>query len=259
MLHCATVRDLLPQYMKNKVSPETRADIEAHIKTCPVCTELVEAKTRESHPTGNYLRPKQLLILGGAIALVLILVALLLAFFFLPAPIPKDSMTYGELRAEIFQHEKNFLLAISTKGDDFVREIPIGGFYESAMWSADGQYLVLRYRENGYTCTGIYDAKNRTIRYLDSSMTRVIRYYNSAFSFLSGETSAEEGMHYAPWAWGASSDKLLVFAKGIDPDGYTRHGYFLYSLYDGTIDGVIGFEDSYLDIPATDIPFPPAP
>ena len=258
MLYCSVIRDLLPQYKKNTLSAETRAAIEAHIQSCPVCAELVEAQTRRAQPTGTHLCTKQLIIGGGIIAAVLIAIALLLSIFFLPEPIPKDSLTSGDLTAAIFQEQKVFRVVISSEDSVFQREFPISGFYETAMWSKDGKYFVLRYLKDGYTCTFIYDTANRVARYLDNTMTNLIRYYDSAFTFLSGNTNKDEGMHYAPWAWGATDHTLLIFAKGIDPEGYTHTGYFLYSLIDGTIDGVIGFADSYLDIPAQDMPFPVA-
>ena len=258
MLQCSVVRDLLPQYKKNTLSAETRAAVEVHIQTCPTCAELIEAQTRQKQSSGSYLRPKQLLILGSIIAVVLIVIALLLSIFFLPEPIPKDSLTGGDFTAAIFQEEKIFRVEISSEESPFQREFPISGFYETAMWSKGGKYLVIRYQKDGYTCTFIYDTANRVARYLDNTMTNLIRYYDSAFTFLSGNTNKDEGMHYAPWAWGATDHTLLIFAKGIDPEGYTRTGYFLYSLTDGTIDGVIGFTDPYLDIPVRDMPFPTA-
>ena len=258
MLHCSIIRDLLPQYKKNTLSAETRAAVEAHILTCPTCAELVEAQARQKQPAGTHLRPKQLLILGGAIAAVLIVIALLLSIFFLPEPIPKDSLVCGDFTAAIFQEEKLFRVVISSEKAEFSREIPVSGFYETAMWSENDRYFVLRYQKDGYTCAFLYDTSSRTARYLDSSMTKLIRYYDSAFSFLSGDTNKDEGMHYAPWAWGASDYEILIYAKGVDPEGYTHTGYFLYSLTDGTINGVIGFTDRYLDIPVLDMPFPPA-
>ena len=115
MLHCSIIRDLLPQYKKNTLSAETRAAVEAHILTCPTCAELVEAQARQKQPTGTHLRPKQLLILGGSIAAVLIVIALLLSIFFLPEPIPKDSLVCGDFTASIFQEEKLFRVVISSE------------------------------------------------------------------------------------------------------------------------------------------------
>jgi predicted anti-sigma-YlaC factor YlaD len=44
---CAIIQDLLPLYIDQICSPETKAAVEEHLKTCPECRRIHEAMIRE--------------------------------------------------------------------------------------------------------------------------------------------------------------------------------------------------------------------
>ena len=46
-MNCNIIQDLLPLYIDEICSPETKAAVEEHLKTCPVCKKTYEAMVRD--------------------------------------------------------------------------------------------------------------------------------------------------------------------------------------------------------------------
>lgn len=89
-LNCAVVRDLLPLYVEDLVSPETKEQVECHLEGCPECRErrermgvnlpaLAEENLREAVPLKRVYWRLALIILGFPVWFPLLLSAAVVA------------------------------------------------------------------------------------------------------------------------------------------------------------------------------------
>ena len=63
---CSVIRDLLPLYIAQVCSPETEAEVEAHLKTCDKCRSIYADMIREmKHTTPNAAIPNEKAIYIG--------------------------------------------------------------------------------------------------------------------------------------------------------------------------------------------------
>ena len=244
MLDCAIIRDLLPQYYHNTLSDASRAAIKEHTLTCPVCAGLLEQQNAAPQPISHKSQHKRVFFLA-AIPLLLSAVLLILHLQNTGASTLLRCPDTG-WSASVQQQNNAFTIQILESGI-LVDTISSPGTYESALWCPGGGFLAVAYHKDDHSCTMIYNTDSRVLRHLDSSFTQTLRYQNSAFSFLSGNTSAWEGMDYIPWIWSRNGSRLLLYGKGTAVDGWSYTGYFWYTPHDGTISDVTGFDSRFID------------
>ncbi len=262
MLNCEIIRDLLPQYGGGTLSSASTAAIEEHTLTCPVCAKLLEDKSVQVRKAKTHsLRQNRLRrwLPISALGLILLLAAVLLLSKLLPDPAisgwQRIDCAGTDWSAKIQQQGDSFTLRILIENTQ-IKQLSLEGVYQSALWASDGAYLAVGYTKSDHTCVCIYNTANGTTRQLDEAFTTALRYQHSAFSFLSGQTSQHEGMHYIPWVWDHLNYSLLVYGKGTASDGWSYQGYFWYDPFEGTIGGVTGFDHKFLDIPDSPTPLP---
>ncbi len=89
-LSCSVARDLMPQFAEGLLSPESEAQLKAHLASCPACREICSQMTAPEPPAADetteidYLkkvkRGRRKLLIAAAAAVALIAVCLTLFF-----------------------------------------------------------------------------------------------------------------------------------------------------------------------------------
>lgn len=256
MLDCTIIRDLLPQYNSGTLSQASKDAIELHTLTCPVCAKMLEDQNaRATQQETSNLRKVQLrkwipMVFLVSLALILLTVAALLLpkVFQTPAPAAQHQLPCKntDWSANVQQQDDSFEVRIFSK-DTLLKTLPVEGVYQSALWNETGTYLTICYTISGHSRVCIYSTASRVVRYLDNTFTLSLRYHHNTFSFLSGQGNTSLPMEYTPWLWDHANERLLVYGLGEDAQGWSYAGYFWYSPGDGTVSGITGFDDKFIN------------
>ena len=184
---CNIVRDLLPLYVENMASDETREFVEAHLSKCPECNEIYDSmlETKEDEKLGldeKEVQNKEILpllivkrklnkkrivtsIIAVVISLVILLVAGTVAYSVIDKHNKEAEIDYGESQRYSIEDRKAAV-------DDILNTIYAQGFgYDiiSIRFAGDAACLEEweQYGEDSIHALDIDDCSNFMVFYID--------------------------------------------------------------------------------------------
>lgn len=256
MTQCAVIQDLLPLYLDDLASAESRQEIEAHLSCCGQCRLVLE---RMRTPVSDY-SPRQeeafrrvlkkqnrrvtkrvalmtalLLLLAGLIVLAALWFSH--AFFYVGSfSSPDGSVTtrvYSRDITEFVPEQDHFTLVDE---GDFTGTTVLWGSFDGLWWSANGKYQVVSLLDDGECWLTVFDYVRNTGSNLDN------RLRNGIYGLEDFSDTAVDDVEFRFLQWSQYESSMLIYFSYVNHDGLDRDGYFWYSYTDGTVTGVAFLE-----------------
>lgn len=256
MNECAVVRDLLPLYLDDLTSEQSRQELEHHLEGCPQCRAVLE-QMRAPIPAytpageGEFRRVMKqqkrritkrvawmtalLLLLAGVIVFAALWFSH--AFFYVGSfPSPDGSVTtrvYDRDITQLWPEKGHFTLVDEGR---FSGTTILWGSFDGLWWSANGSYQVVSLLDGEQCWLTVFDYVRNTGNNLDNRLRNGI-YGREEFS----DATLDE-VEFRFLQWSKYENSMLIYFSYVNHDGLDRDGYFWYSYTDGTVSGVAFLE-----------------
>ena len=110
MLNCHIVQDLLPSYMEGLLSPETKAEMDAHLAECEACRAVRDAMAAdipaEKAPASHrdFLRRINRRRIAGAVISAVVTLGCAIGLYFMEFSV--DATDTGRLEAALVEYNR---------------------------------------------------------------------------------------------------------------------------------------------------------
>lgn len=242
MNECAVIRDLLPLYLEDAVSEESRQEIERHLDGCAGCRAVLEQdgachrvpKQPKKRVTKRAVWVTALLLTGLAVLAVLWFSH---AFFFVGSFASPDgavtTRVYDRDISEFIPAKDHFTLVDQGA---FSGKTVLWGSFDGLWWSADGKYQVVSLLADGECWLTVFDYVRNTGSNLDNRLRSGI-YEREEFS-----DAVLDDVEFRFVQWSPYDSNMLIYFSYVNQDGLDRDGYFWYRYADGTVSGIAFLE-----------------
>ena len=190
--NCAVVRDLLPNYIENLVSDETKNYIDNHISNCNECKEtlkLMEENNNDVEKIINNIEEKAEIklikkvktrkIIIKVITIILLSILLSYAIYFAIRFIPINSVrakTYNKIQE--LKEMDNYKLTIEKIGkitDEILEKETTIYYYKDGKYKEESTRSMTFFYDNGeYIADGITKNDNTKIMYYSDGNTNIV-------------------------------------------------------------------------------------
>jgi len=229
-MKCYIVNDLLPEYIENLCSEETKKEIETHIAGCKKCQQsLKNMKPEDEDKTTLNFNPfqkiqKKIKIQKRIKVLLIAVLAVLAAFFvymgiaqacpYLNLPINYDKIVYNykakQIAKDIINGKTDALLAGVNNTVDSISYIPIDIYYSSEVFYNDTNDKLSELYAAGLSDEN-YSIKSDVIDY------DCINFYSNKDSI---EFNSKHGMYYAYVTIQSATQNIPLMIEFFNQDSY---------------------------------------